>query len=502
MPGADSAVRLAGVDGESAWALSDTELSVSDDGGEQWSYVALPADVTPQAVVSIAEAPDGELWLATVQSSDVTLYRKSSTSTWSDTSLVPSWSTATAGFSFQTGSVEITPGPSDMVTVVLLDELGHTTAIPRLFVSLDDGATFRQYPTPMTSALNIYWQSVTFVSSASGVLVATFGAGAGETLFYTPDGGASWRPATVAGLRTNVGIVFGTPFVVGPDLELPAIRPTEGGGETLSLYVSQDGGASFTGPIGSVITTTGTFALSPSVVADYGESLWVLGGGKIYESADNGQRWATVTTSGLERASAMSLTGTSAATAVTGKGSCAGFKSECTYKTWFVRTTDGGQTWSQAPAISYANCLTTQLILVAGSYGEAAGMYSQTFTFANQSDEPCQLGGWPAFAVVGNSGEFVPTKTERVRQNASSDPAWATVILAPGAAASFDVYNADWDAVDNRACPDTSAVSITPPNNASALSVRVQIPDCELTFKISPLIAGTTDRQAWSEVVG
>ena len=171
--------RLAGVDGAAAWALSATQLSVSDDGGRDWSDLALPRGVSPGAVASIAGASDGELWLATVKgTSTVKLYRKETSGPggWSCATLVPAWSTAAAGFRFQASSVMITPGPSGMVTVVALDGLTHSEAIPRLFVSLDKGATFRQYPMPITSALNAYWRSVTFITPQSGVVVS-YGAG-------------------------------------------------------------------------------------------------------------------------------------------------------------------------------------------------------------------------------------------------------------------------------------------------------------------------------------
>ena len=145
-----SGPRLAGVDGAAAWALSATRLSVSDDGGLDWSRVALPAGLDPAGVTSVVQAPNGELFLAALKGSTVRLYRKESSTSagWSYATLVPSWSAAATGFAFQTSSVMITPGPTGMVSVVVTDELSHSEAIPRLFVSLDDGATFRQYPTP------------------------------------------------------------------------------------------------------------------------------------------------------------------------------------------------------------------------------------------------------------------------------------------------------------------------------------------------------------------
>jgi photosystem II stability/assembly factor-like uncharacterized protein len=340
--------RLAGVDGAAAWALSATRLSVSDDGGLDWSDLALPGGVSPGAVASIAEASNGELWLATVKgASTVKLYRRetSTSAGWSYTTLVPVWSTAAAGWPFQANSVMITPGPGDMVTVVVSDGLTHSAAIPRLFVSLDEGATFQQYPMPVTSALNTYWQSVTFITPEWGVLVVSYGAGAGEAVFHTSDGGASWSSARVAGISAGSKVQFGTPFVEGPAIEIPVVASASNGGETFALYVSHDDGARFAGPIGSVISAD-SFGPGPSPLAVYGQTLWLVGEGKIYESESDGQTWRTVTSSDLPPITAMSLTSPTAATAVAGISSCARVETGCTTRTYFVRTTDAGKTWS------------------------------------------------------------------------------------------------------------------------------------------------------------
>src|SRR6202043_1645968 len=97
---------------------------------------------------------------------------------------------------------------------------------------------------------------------------------------------------------------------------------------------------------------------------------------------------------------------------------------------------------------------------------------------------------------------LVSTPTQRVRQNAPSQPPWTTVVLTPEQTASFNVYGGDFDAVHNRPCPMmTTGVSVIPPGDRSALLVRVAVPDCG-SFLVAPVIAGSTDRDAWSSVVG
>ena len=167
-------------------------------------------------------------------------------------------------------------------------------------------------------------------------------------------------------------------------------------------------------------------------------------------------------------------------------------------------TTTASSTTSSTQSASSVRtiCRTDHLSVTGGSYREAGGAYSQTFTFHNVSDTACRLGGWPIFQAVDARGLPSATRIERVRQGAPYAPAWTWIALSPRHAASFDVYGADWDAVHNSACPKTSAVLITPPGDMSHVSVNVKIPACEVSFDVAPVVAGSTDPQSWSEVVG
>lgn len=139
---------------------------------------------------------------------------------------------------------------------------------------------------------------------------------------------------------------------------------------------------------------------------------------------------------------------------------------------------------------SIQRCHAQQLQLAAGFQGAALGSFTQTFTFVNASGRQCQLRGWPTLERV---------RTRRVAQGAPSARPFATVVLAPGRAASFDVYGADWDHAADRACPPTATVRVAPPGDRTALTVHVKMPNCGL-FYIAPLIPGRTDRRSWSVV--
>ncbi len=148
---------------------------------------------------------------------------------------------------------------------------------------------------------------------------------------------------------------------------------------------------------------------------------------------------------------------------------------------------------------SVARCQTRQLHLIAGFYGEALGSFSQTFTFTNGSRHACQLAGWPRLKLESGSSRPLAVASRRVVQNPPPAPAFATVVLKPRGAASFNVYGEDWNHLKNSSCPETRAAFIAPPNDLATRSVAVKMPNCGLLY-IAPLIAGRTDHNAWSVV--
>jgi hypothetical protein len=146
-----------------------------------------------------------------------------------------------------------------------------------------------------------------------------------------------------------------------------------------------------------------------------------------------------------------------------------------------------------------ARCQTRQLDLTAGFYGEAMGSFTQTFTFTNSSPHACRLAGWPRLELESHSSRPVPIASRRVVKSPPPAPAFATVVLRPRGAASFNVYGADWNHAKNRSCPETSAALIASPGDRATLSVGVRMPNCGLLY-IAPVIAGRTDHNAWAVV--
>jgi hypothetical protein len=146
-------------------------------------------------------------------------------------------------------------------------------------------------------------------------------------------------------------------------------------------------------------------------------------------------------------------------------------------------------------------CPAGHLSLSATLYYEAGGQFGQTLVFANDSNRTCELRGWPHVQLVDASGRPVPTSDVRVRQGAPSEPASKTVALPPGHDAAFDIYDVDYNPLLDRACPLTSMALVVPPGDSTRLAVHVRVPLCGFPLHVAPVIAGRSDRQAWSEVV-
>jgi hypothetical protein len=153
---------------------------------------------------------------------------------------------------------------------------------------------------------------------------------------------------------------------------------------------------------------------------------------------------------------------------------------------------------SAGAANSLPRCRAEQLDLVASSYGEAGTQFIQTLRFTNRSKATCQMSGWPTVRVADSLGHPVRTNTIRVVQGSPSARPFKTVVLRSGAAASFDIYGADWNVSANRACPNATRVSVALPD-ALQLLVRVKLPNCG-EFYVAPIVAGKTDRDSWSVV--
>jgi hypothetical protein len=176
----------------------------------------------------------------------------------------------------------------------------------------------------------------------------------------------------------------------------------------------------------------------------------------------------------------------------------------CSLVSVFTLATDV-TTANGAGSASAPKCSSSQLRVTSDRGGwhanyAAAGEFRETLTFTNVSRSTCQLNGWPRVQAVVN-GVVESTLMTQVRQNVPPSKPSAPVRLTPQKNASFDIYGADWNVVQDKACPQmTTGLMVSPPGASKSVFVPVEEPKCG-GFDISPVIFGSSDRRSWSFVV-
>ncbi len=340
-PAGVTGLRVVGANGATAWELTATSLSVTQDAGRHWSAVPLPAGVVPPLVTTVTAAAGRGLWLAVWRSPAIDLYHRDvGAATWSRRTLVPRLPSSLAFLARQAPTVSITLASAQLVTVVADWGFTSTSAYSTLFISSDDGTAFAQHPTTIGS----YLWSATFVSAHQGIITA----GPRMNILYrTDDGGASWSPVTIPGLPPSAtgasSVSYGTPGADGRQLLLPVIVSSNDGAQSISIYRTTGAGAAFTGPTGPPLHVPAPRSAGEVTPAIAASVIWLPELGRIYESIDAGATWTTVTTA--QSPNPISLISPSQAIGIATDSGCRSFKSDCYYYTYLVTSTDGGRTW-------------------------------------------------------------------------------------------------------------------------------------------------------------
>lgn len=130
-----------------------------------------------------------------------------------------------------------------IITAVVTEGDAKTGPVALVLLSTDGGKTFQQYDPP---TLFGDWQTA-FTSATTGVIVGTSNNQA-DAIYYTTNGGTSWHPAQLQGMTQQrlSESTLGTPLVDGSRIYVTASGPGSSGGWLDKLYVSDDGGATFT----------------------------------------------------------------------------------------------------------------------------------------------------------------------------------------------------------------------------------------------------------------
>lgn len=338
-----------GARGKYAWAVTSTEFFVTTDQGAHWSSTPMP---TRSGIPAVGQS--GKLRLFTGRGNSVSFYTAAGPDRpWSKTNLTLVWpAKAPSGPLLGSNpplSVELGNNAPGTVAAVVTQGGVQTGPVGLVLLSTDGGKTFHQLDPPTLSG---GWE-VAFTSATKGVIVGNSNNGPGEAVYYTTNGGVSWRPARLPGYRSTGTFksTLGTPIVEGSHIYLSANLPATGG-RLLELYASNNGGRTFVLKK-SVRQTTTTF--TPPRISVGGSNVWMVlnHGGTILRSPDGGTTWTAVSTSGLPVngfVAGISLNGGNDAMAWVSSSSCTSFETDCSASVVPYATTDGGHHWHRAPA--------------------------------------------------------------------------------------------------------------------------------------------------------
>lgn len=149
------------------------------------------------------------------------------------------------------------------------------------------------------------------------------------------------------------------------------------------------------------------------------------------------------------------------------------------------------------PAItSWGTCASSQLELVPGRGGAAAGTAMRDFALVNASAASCRLHGWPSLQLVLGNGRVITPRVVRDHYYGPEHMLPArTIRLGSGGAASFRIAEPDGTGFGIQTCRTVKTLLVTPPGTSKAFAVPHGAFYCA-PYGLSevPLVAGRVDR--------
>ncbi|BAY21368.1 hypothetical protein NIES2100_11200 [Calothrix sp. NIES-2100] len=131
-------------------------------------------------------------------------------------------------------------------------------------------------------------------------------------------------------------------------------------------------------------------------------------------------------------------------------------------------------------------CQTEQLSVSKVSANAGAGNVAIIYAFTNKGSSPCNLYGYPGFALLDSKDQ--PLKEVKViRTPRQQSPQQVT--LPPNGQASFDIaYNQVRDV--GQSCPTSVKIEITPPNAYNHFTLPETINACTGKVRVRPVQSG------------
>ena len=311
------------------------------DGGTNWTRLALPHGVRPGRVATVTARAGQGVWLTVPHGRGVHLYSHAlaTASRWHRVSLTPhpQWSMTEEG---PPNESAVVLGPGPLVSAIIGWGLSMSTGQQQLFVSADDGATFRREPLPDT----LIPGSFAALDEHRSVVV-TGPSTLPDTVSRTSDDGAHWTTVTMPRLA---GRWPSAPTVAAVDVDHGVVRlPVElthrGGAVDEIIEHSSDHGSTFTAT--RPLHIPASLSAGDPQPALAGRLIWLPERGRLYESRDGGRSWRTVRTATRYEPESIGLIDEQHAIGVVSQNGCRGYKTDCYSRHFLVRTSDAGRTW-------------------------------------------------------------------------------------------------------------------------------------------------------------
>jgi hypothetical protein len=335
---AGTADAAASFTGPAGWRViaGSNRFELTADGGRAWRQDSLPAAIPVADVRDISSAPGAATVVAAVVRDTVKVAAQAQPgASWSVTTVKTSWPREFRLVGLP-GYLSLAQAPHGFVGLVAGLSIGMSSELVDFFTSTNGGASFSK----VLSENSLVWRGTAFRTARNGIAVE---GPAGTFLDRTTDGGARWtRSAIPAGLQ---GAAFSNPLVVSGGFLVAATRQASSGEQHVVVLRSTDG-RSFA-PAGKPLVIPAKYNGGNVITAAVAGHFWIFAGA-LFTSADGGQRWTRVQTSGLPRGViSASLASPTTASAVVQANSCMADKSDCTSSEHTFITNNAGRTWSR-----------------------------------------------------------------------------------------------------------------------------------------------------------
>ena len=145
-------------------------------------------------------------------------------------------------------------------------------------------------------------------------------------------------------------------------------------------------------------------------------------------------------------------------------------------------------------AVAAEPCRISQMDLVPGRGGVAAGTYMRDFALVNASYTSCTLHGWPNLRLLLGNGRIVSPRVQRDHYGTDKVLPARTIRVNSGGAASFRVAASDGTGTGMQTCRAVKALLISLPGAGGSVAVPHGASYCApYTLFEVPLVAGRVD---------